>query len=235
MKLDLSIVIPVYNEEKILEKSVADFIRYFGKNKRVGKFEIILVENGSTDETYKIAQKLEINNKVKLIRVGEKSLGKALSLGIKKAGFPYVYFDAIDNPFGFQDLEKFLDIISSHDLIFASKNHKYSVYKSKISRKIASKILSILNRLLFALPISDTQGTFMGRREKLVKILPFCTSKGAFFQIQLAIYAIRENLKVAEVPVEFVSSGKKSNFSLLKDGLVLMGDLIRERIKLNKI
>ncbi len=233
MKLDVSIVIPVYNEEKILEESIRHFVKYFSTNRKIGRFEIIIVENGSTDNTRKLAKgSAAINNSVRIFCVSEKSLGRALTIGIKKARFPYVYFNAIDNPFEFADFEKFSTKISSYDLIFASKNHKQSVYKSKISRKIASKVLSFLNRKLFAIPLTDTQGTFLGKRNKLLKILPFCSAKGAFFQIQLAIYAIKQNLKVTEVPVQFISSGKKSNFSLVKDGFLLLGDLVKERLKL---
>lgn len=233
MKLDVSVVIPVYNEEKILEKSIRDFVRYFSRNYRVGKFELVIVENGSTDNTLNIAQKLTgKTDNLKLTRIGEKSLGKALSQGIMKARFPCVYFNAIDNPFEFDDFEKFAQNIDTYDLIFASKNHQKSIYKSKFTRKVASKVLSFLVRLLFAIPLTDTQGTFMGKRNKLLEILPFCTAKGAFFSIQLAIYALKHNFRVAEVPVKFINKGRKSSFSLLKDGFLLLGDLVKERIKL---
>lgn len=235
VKINVSIVIPVYNEEKILEKSIRNFVRYFSRNNRVGKFELVIVENGSTDNTLEILKKvIKSESAVKIIAVGFKSLGRAITLGIKKARYPYIYFNAIDNPFEFEDFEKFLDRISSQDLIFASKNHPQSVYKSKISRIIASKILSVLNRIFFAIPVSDTQGTFMGRRAKLVSILPYCTAKGAFFSIQLAIYSIKNNFRVSEVSVRFISKGKKSSFSLLKDGFSLLGDMVIERIKRNK-
>ncbi len=193
----------------------------------------MIAENGSTDNTLEIIKRIaKIKSSVKFLEIGQKSLGMALTLGIKNASYPYIYFNAIDNPFEFEDFEKFLDVISSQDLIFASKNHPQSVYKSKITRILASKILSFLNRIFFAIPVSDTQGTFMGRRAKLVSIMPFCTAKGAFFSIQLAIYSIKYNFRVSEVPVKFINKGKKSSFSLLQDGFLLLADLVKERIKL---
>lgn len=232
MKLNLSIIIPVCNEQEIIGKNIKTFLNYFGRHKRVGKFEIIVAENGSTDKTREIARGLEKTYKlVRLIEIPKRSLGRALKLGIKKARYSYVYFNAIDNPFKFVDLEKFIGNISSCDLVFASKNHPKSVYKAGSERKIASKILQFLNKLLFGIAVSDTQGTFMGRRAKLTGILRNCTSRGAFFQTQLAIHAQRDRLRISEVPVNFRSGGRKSNFSLFRDGLMLLGEMLRERAK----
>lgn len=229
MKLNVSIIVPVYNEEKILEWSIRNFVKYFGSSRKIGKFEIIIAENGSTDRTQDTAKKLvKINSVVKLVTGPEKSLGRALTVGIKAARYPYIYFNAIDNPFKFKDFEKFVTKISNYDLIFASKNHPQSLYKAKLQRKLATRCVSVLNKLLFGMPISDTQATFLGRKEALDKILPFCDAKGAFFQTQIAIYAFRNGLAVTEVPIHFTSRNKRSNFSLIKDGSMFLVELLQE-------
>lgn len=231
--MKLSIIIPIHNEEDILEKNISQFIQYFNKQPNIDKFQIIIIENGSTDNTLSIAKKLTQKHKIiKLIIISQRSLGLALLAGIKKSSYPYIYFNAIDNPFNFTDFDQFIKKIPSFNLIFASKNHSKSKYEKRFLRKIASSIYSLLIRLFFNLPLTDTQGTFLAKRNKLLSLLPFCTSKTAFFQTQIAIYAKIKGLKIKEIPVSYIPKHKKSHFSILKDGSKMLFELLAEKLKL---
>ncbi|OGG00197.1 hypothetical protein A2Y99_05085 [Candidatus Gottesmanbacteria bacterium RBG_13_37_7] len=232
MKINLSIVIPVHNEEQILEKNIILFIDYFNKYKSINLFEIIIVENGSIDHTSFIAKKLAKNyHNVSFYSINERGLGLALKKGIGNAKYPFIYVNAIDNPFKFEDVIQFLNSKDSCDLVFASKNHPRSLYKDSIIRVIPSKIITFFIKTIFSLPLTDTQGTFFGKKETLMKILPNCTSSGAFFQAQIAINAARAGMKISEVPVHYISQGKKSKFHLTKDGLLFLFELIKEKAK----
>ena len=86
--VELSIVIPIYNEEKILEESVLDLIENIDADPRLSQrsYEVILSENGSTDDTVDIARRLEGRfDEVRLLRTGEPNYGLALRRGIYDA------------------------------------------------------------------------------------------------------------------------------------------------------
>ncbi len=231
--MDLTIVVPIYNEAVLLPRRIKKFLAFFQKQKGISNFEILLCENGSTDKTLSVAQKLvRRNKKLALLSVKHKGIGLALSAGIRKAKYPYIYFNAIDNPFNFFDFCQFKQKINRYDIVFASKNHPNSVYISSLGRRFASKFLSFLIHLFFSLPLTDTQATFLGKKEKILPLLPYCTSAGAFCQTQLALYAYLNNLNIAEVPVSYVKKKGGSKFSLLSDGVNLVKELLVEKLKL---
>jgi len=83
---EVSIIIPVYNEEKILEKNIRILIKYLRKLRL--KFEIIIADNGSTDNTSSIAKKISrIYSNVKYIRIDKRGPGEAFKNAIKKAKY----------------------------------------------------------------------------------------------------------------------------------------------------
>ena len=232
--ISLSIIVPVFNEEKLIKESCLKYIKFFEKHPKVKKFEIILSENGSTDSSKNICRILEEQDeRITSIYDKDKGIGRALRNAILKAKYPYVYFNAVDIPFNFLDFELFLDEMGNKDIIFASKNNPNSVYRAKFVRKFASTVASYLIRLLFDLPLTDTQGTCLFKKNKLLPILPFCTSNQAFFQTQLAIYAWQKKLILAEVPVYYEMMGRKSKFRLVSDGLKFTIELVWEKIKLS--
>lgn len=236
MRINLSIITPVYNEDKLLSKNIKNFVDFFQKRPEIDHFEIIISENGSKDKTLAIAKKIKKKYQfIELINLKEKSLGLALSYAIKKSKYPYLYFLPIDNPFRFMDYFGSIKNINRFDIIFSTKNHPQSVYKNKPLRKVASHIFSFLVKAIFHLPLTDTQGTFFAKREKLLSLLHYSTSKGPFFQTQLAIYAFKKGMHIQEFPVNYTTPyRRRSKISLIKDGSMLIFELLIEKLKIMK-
>lgn len=234
-KSDLSIIIPVYNEERILKKNILAQYDYIKKCDRINRFELIIIDNGSSDETAGIAISLSklIPSIIKSSSLKDRGIGIALNSGIKISRYPLIYFNAIDNPFRFEDLENFLTLVNEFDIAFASKNHPDSVYQGPLVRKLLSKMFMITIKILFHLPLTDTQGTFMAKKKKLLPILSLCTASNAFFQTQLAIYSCHHRLRVSEIPVRYIAGrGRKSKYRLFAEGVNLLRTLISERMKI---
>src|SRR5690625_4827538 len=98
-EVDLSIVIPIYNEEAILEESVLELLEGLRRDPRLNKrsFELLVSENGSTDYTVEIAQELEARfEEVRLLQAGEPNYGLAMRNGILEARGEVVLCDEID-------------------------------------------------------------------------------------------------------------------------------------------
>ncbi|MBI3379682.1 glycosyltransferase [Candidatus Gottesmanbacteria bacterium] len=230
MAIDISIVIPVYNEQDKIISAVEEFFGHFKKDKRVRQSELILCENGSNDNTLSLATSLQQKYpQLKVIHIPQKAIGAALRKGIKKAKYPYIYLTGIDNPFGFADFDAFLDKIDHFDIVFASKNHPLSSYQAPFIRIMASRIISFFIRILFSIRLTDTQSNFLARKKSLFSILPHCKSDGPFFQTQIGIYATCKGFKIGEIPISYISQKSRRHFRL-RDGLTLLFELLKERL-----
>lgn len=230
---NISFIVPVYNEEELLTDNLkileTGLIKFLGKE----NFEIIVINNASTDKTPHILKKVQ-NQKIKSYSIQEKGIGIAFKFAIKKAKYKYLVFSAIDLPFGFSDLKNAYKIWSKYDLIFGSKAHPKSKVNTSFKRKLYSRIYRGLLKLLFNIKVKDSQGTIFLKKGKIKPILKYCTANDAFFTTQLAIYANEANLSIFEVPVIMTKQyGRTSKYNLLTDGRNMFFSLIREYIHLS--
>src|SRR3989344_3526047 len=114
--IDISIIIPVHNEEDILEKNLAKIYSSLEKSKLVGKFEIILCENGSKDSTPAIVKNLSKKDpKIKSVILKKRGLGLAIKTGILNARYDIAAFYAIDIPYGADHVVHGLKALKSYD------------------------------------------------------------------------------------------------------------------------
>ncbi len=214
----LSFCIPVYNEEQILLPKIDEIQKGLARILKNKNYEILIAENGSTDNTLKELKKIKEKN-IYALSVGKKGHGLAFRNAILKAKGKYVLLTAIDLPFGFTDLEEMLKLSSGYDIIFGSKSHPKSIVYSPLLRKISSQIYRSLLRLLFNVKIGDTQGTVFLKRRAVVPLLKNCDSDNAFFSAQLAIFAERNGLSITEVPVKMRKlNSRKSKYNVFTNG-----------------
>lgn len=231
--LSLGIIVPVYNGSLNVDRSFRELKTKLNElviTKKIASAEIIFIDNGSTDETLeKLTQLIKDTVEITVLHTDTRGIGLALKIGLSRSKGDLTYFTAIDHPFNFEDLDGFFEQIDKYDLMFASKNNPKSVYQAPFKRKLASLILSNTVKALFNLPLTDTQGTFMIKKDALTKILPFSNSPGPFFQAQLAINAKRYGLRVGEIPITYRTKSNSSSFSLFRDGLLYVQEAIKER------
>ena len=140
---DVTIIIPAYNEEE----GIADVITQL--KELGGNYEIIVVDDGSTDNTYKLAT----DTGVKVIRPPyNKGYGAALKTGIRNAEADVVLFMDADGQHQPSDIEKLLRHIGEYDMVVGARTKK-----SKISllRRPGKKILGITANYLTGMKIPD--------------------------------------------------------------------------------
>lgn len=229
----LSFCIPVHNEAEVITPMIQKIrteLKQILKNK---KFEILIIENGSNDNTLSILETFE-NKDIKIISLPKKSHGLALKTAIIKAKGENVLLTAIDLPFGFSDLNEMLKISNYYSLIFGSKSHPKSVIYTSINRKIASGIYRFFLKKLFRISINDTQGTIFLKRSTILPILKFCDCSNAFFSAQLAIYSEKIGLKITEVPVIMNKKVlRKSKYNILSNGYEMLLSMLKTYRDLN--
>lgn len=224
----ISFCIPIYNEGKYLldglKKITKELDNVVGKN----NYEIIIIDNGSTDNSSQILENIGISN-IRFYKVSKKGIGLAYRKAISKSKHEHVILSAIDLPFGFSDLKNALKVWDKHDIIFGSKAHPDSIIYVSAQRKIASNVYRTLLQLLFKTKIKDTQGTIFLKKSKIAPILKHCNSNNAFFTTQLAIHGKLYGLKMKEVSVKMEKQNKRaSKFNVLNDGAQMFLSMIKK-------
>ena len=226
--VDVSVIIPVNNEEEILEKNLGRICSSLEKSKLVGKFEIILCENGSKDSTPVIIRNLsKKDQKIKPIILKKRGLGLAIKKGILNARYDIAVFYAIDIPFGADHIVHSLKALKSSDadIVIGSKTHHKSSTVRPRERTILSKIYHWLVVLFFDVN-EDTQGSLMFRKSKIQVFLPVLKASTSFFNTELIVYSKLYNLRIIEIPV-FVRDMRDSRIRSFRDGTLMFFALIK--------
>ena len=197
---NFSIVIPIYNEEEILEEST-NAIFSLCKNTGID-FEIIFSENGSTDNTKKIAN--ELTNKyleVKIISNPEPNYGNALKAGFELAKNDLVISFDIDY-YSESFLREALMLDSKYSSMTASKRLGSSEDGRRFVRRLATNFFVILLRLLFGTKLSDTHGMKAIKKTEIEKLVPQVISTQDIFDTELLIRIEKNGGKIKEIPAK---------------------------------
>jgi glycosyltransferase involved in cell wall biosynthesis len=205
---DVSIVIPVYNEEGILREAVTDLLDGLEDVRRALHapeltFEVILAENGSRDRTAELAAHLASERpEVRAFSLGEPNYGKALRKGILEARGAIVIceeIDLCDRDFHRRALEH----LRHHDcdLVIGSKAMKGASDERPLLRRVATKVMSGMLRVALDFHGTDTHGLKAFERSTLLPIVEACVIDRDLFASELVIRAARAGLHVIEIPV----------------------------------
>ena len=209
-----SIVIPIYNEEEILEKQVKKLISEVDRVLPNSEYELVLVENGSTDNTLAVAKKLsnEISH-INVVHLDNPSYGQAFKEGVREAKYDIVVQFDID----FWDTD-FLDIslllLGRYDFVIGSKNLGTSRDKRPLTRKILSKFLEVFLKYYFNVPFSDTHGIKAMKRKLILPFIDDVQSENHFFDSELLIMCHYQRYSFKELPVS-LEEIRATRFSFL--------------------
>jgi glycosyltransferase involved in cell wall biosynthesis len=196
----VSIVIPVYNEEGILQGSVLELekkLRPFGWS-----YEIILCENGSRDRTVEIGTQLQAEQpNLRMLSVGQPNYGLALKAGILDARGTFVICDEID----LCDTEFYARALAllertDTELVVGSKAMVGSHDQRPLVRRLATRVYNGMLRAVCRYPGTDTHGLKAFRREALIDVARRCVLDRDVFASEFVIRAHREGRKVLEIP-----------------------------------
>ena len=201
MRHDISIVVPAYNEAKNIHHSLL-FIKK-AVSKRIRNYEIIVVDDGSTDSTFDEAQKAGKDIRIISYRPNY-GKGNALKQGYFASKGKIVVFLDADLEIPPESIFKLLDEIKKgYDIVMFSKNNKSSKINFPLYRKMLSKMYYIFVKTLFRLPISDTQtGCKAFKKEVLSNVLPYVYTKEFAFDLELLAYANDYGYTLKELPLE---------------------------------
>jgi len=195
---NFSVVVPVYNEEKIILQS-AEQIYNISKRKKLD-FEIIFVENGSTDDTLLIIDKFTSKHKeCRVISLDVANYGNALKQGFLKAVNDIVISFDIDY-FSEDFLDEALQLDESYSGITASKRLNKSNDGRRLIRRIATLTFVGVLKFLFGTKLSDTHGMKAVRNVFVAKEINNVVSTQDLFDTELLIRIEKSGGKIHEIP-----------------------------------
>jgi dolichyl-phosphate beta-glucosyltransferase len=230
----LSIVIPAYNEAG----RITDTLRTLGRflNQRELDYEIIIVDDGSTDNTAEIASSVDIPNMRVTAYKPNRGKGYAVRLGLSEATGDYALFMDADGSTDISCIVKFLNIISSsddYDVIIGSRATSDAdlPVRQGIWRRATGMIFRNVVRTLFFFPYADTQCGFkMFSAQALSCILPKCRENGFIFDIEMLYHASKSRLRVLESGVKWTNDDD-SRVTLANGPLKMSLDILKFRLK----
>jgi len=230
--LAVSVVMPAFNEAEILESSVravVDGMRSRGRN-----FELIVVENGSTDGTAAIADQLASTEpEVRAEHREDADYGRALRAGLLSAGGDAVVnfdVDFYDLAFLTSAVERVL-APDGPAIVVGTKRGEGATDERSLVRRAATATFSTLLRVGFGLHVSDTHGIKAMHRTAVEPYARACTSGQDLFVTELILRVERAGLRTAEIPV-LETELRPARSSLLKRVPRTLRGLVKLRIAL---
>ena len=203
--MSLSIIIPCKNEEKTILKT---FLKLKKKIKfKIKKFEIILIDDFSIDNTLGILKNISKQNKnIKVIKNKYKGLGGAINLGIKFSKNKYIAImmaDLSDDPY---DLIRYYKEISNNDLdaVFGSRFMRQSkVVEYPIKKLIYNRIFNIFVKLIFLSKYNDFTNAFkIYKKNTLIDLKPLVSENFNIF-LELPLKTINRKKKIKIIPINW--------------------------------
>ena len=226
----LSVVMPVYNEAYIIERGIRSFY-----NELKGKidFEMIIAEDGSTDDTKKILRKLKRELKIRVyMHDKRKGVLRAFKEALKYPKHEWILLVDSDYQFDPKNLWKLLPYTKDHDVILGLKVGR----KDPFHRIILSKGFNFLLRLFFKVKFHDMDTGFKLINKRVIKKVLKDVGVLSYFTSELVIRSYYEGFRIVEVPVShWKREGGNSNvFPIKRIPSVILEELI-SLYKFNKV
>jgi dolichol-phosphate mannosyltransferase len=200
---DISVIIPAYNEGPMILNTIRETIKIL---KQHGiDFEVIVVDDGSSDNTYKEALRARSLGSVKCLRY-EKNEGKgrAIRNGFWLSRGRLITFIDADMDLHPAQIPLFIDYMHKYhaDMVVGSKRHPHSRVSYPWTRKMLSLAYRLVIKALFNLSVKDTQvGLKLIKREILERTLPVMEVNRYAFDLELMVIANSLGYRIVEAPI----------------------------------
>jgi len=232
---ELSFILPVYNEAKIIEQEIYTLDQSLKEKLSdwLTKLELIIVENGSTDNTlalvYKLSQEIPY---IKIVHLDKPSYGKALKKGLLLGQGKYLVILNI-HFHNIQFIQQALKILGNQpiDILVGSKNLPKSQDERPLLRRVITKSFNLFLRIFFRYQGTDTHGMKIFRKNSITPLISKCITESELFDTELLLLAQYHGLKIKEIPIDI---NRTSSRGVIKRIWPTLRDLIKIQQNIQK-
>jgi glycosyltransferase involved in cell wall biosynthesis len=226
----LSIIIPAYNEEKRLPGTLDQIDRFL--QQQVFLAEVLVVENGSQDRTFEIAQAFSQQHPAfRAIHVDRRGKGLAIQCGMLEAHGAYRFMCDADLSMPAGEISRFVPPqLEAFDVAIASREAPGAVrYNEPAFRHVGGRLVNTMIRRLALPELHDTQCGFKSFRAAVAEdLFNHQTMPGWSFDVEVLYVACKRNYRVIEVPIPWYYSSE-SKVNPVKDTIQMTRDILRIR------
>jgi glycosyltransferase involved in cell wall biosynthesis len=202
--IKLSVIIPAYNEEKRIERTLLDVDGYL--EKQAYEYEIIVVDNNSRDRTAEVVRKLQATTvqNAKVLTQKIQGKGAAVKMGVEAATGQYIMYMDADNATPISQIEKFWPHLEAGIPVVIGDRYLDPARKAKqpLIRTILSRGSNLLIQTLLIPHLHDTQAGFKTFRGSAAKeIFKLITIHGWAFDMELLVIALKLSYSIKSVPI----------------------------------
>ncbi|MBI3661800.1 MAG: glycosyltransferase family 2 protein [Acidobacteria bacterium] len=204
--LTVDVVIPVLNEAHVLAKSVAT-VRKFLQENLPHRWRVVIVDNGSTDGTDKVAQELTREfNDVAFVRLDQRGRGRALHVAWMQSPAAIVSYMDVDLSTELAALPRAVKALSEegYDIAIGSRLMRESRTKRSFKREFISRMYNVFVKLVLFTKFSDAQCGFKVLTRQVVEhIVPQIKDQSWFFDTEMLVLAERQGYRIKDLPVKW--------------------------------
>ena len=237
----LSIIIPAYNEELVIDKTLTKITDFLSRQDY--RWEVIIVDDASTDATVEIIKQFISHHPDKgfslLVNERNSQKGATIRRGILEAKGKYVLFLDADYAYPISQVDNFLNQLENGaDIVTGNRTDPATTYLVRPSsfnyiyqRYLLSRAFNLLVRLLLVRDVRDTQCGIKAFQTKTVKaIMQKMKISNFAFDVELLYIAQQNGEKIVQIPVTFDYIDEPSSVHLFKHSLVMFKSLIQIKI-----
>jgi dolichyl-phosphate beta-glucosyltransferase len=229
--MNISIIIPAFNESKKIERDIIAAAECIEKNDFQG--EIIIVDDGSSDSTADVVQSVEVSAKISLhiIRyVPHRGKGYAVRTGMKSAQGEYILYADSGLCIPYDNVLTGLQILKSGDFDCAHASRKLPestiVKQQPLNRRLISRIFRWIFTHWLHIPaeLTDTQCGFkVYKGDTARNVYAQCSTDGFLFEIEIILRSLKQGYRIKEFPVEWTAdpdsrlSAAKNSFGVFRE------------------
>lgn len=193
----LSIFFPAYNEESNIVTTIID-----ARNAAISvskKYEIVVVDDGSTDRTVEVVRELQVHDSnIRIIKHAQnKGYGAAVKTGLKACKMDWIFFTDSDGQFHYDELHKFVNLTSDADLIIGYRKKRMDPFHRVF---VAQVLLKIWNFVLFGLTVRDVDCAYKLFKKEVRDAISLET-ESAITVTEFIVKAKDLGFKIIQLPV----------------------------------
>lgn len=228
----LSVVVPMYNEEKRIGASLERILACLGP--KPYRWEVLPVDDGSTDGTREVVRRIAVgcpSEHIRLIEEEHRGKGHVVRSGMLKARGEYILFTDADLSTPIEEVDRFLaGAEQGYDIVIGSREAPGARrYGEPFRRHLVGRVFNYLVRALAVKGFGDTQCGFkLFRRQAARALFPRQTIDRFSFDVEILYLAQKSGLRILELPVPW-TYGPSSTMRVGQDGVRMGLDVLRVR------